>query len=114
MNILKIIKDIDIWKILLMILIVLLLFMWGGYTIRTKWGTIAKDDLAEMEMVKVKSQTNRAIDMKGAMISDLCFQYEFTLREYIKEKGYNVSEDRIKVDIKYYKLIVIAMNDAFA
>lgn len=112
MNILKIIKDIDIWKILLMILIVLLLFMWGGYTIRTKWGTVAKDDLAKREMVKVKTQTNYSKDMKTSMIFDLSECYEYNLKKYIKENNINISYKRIEQDIKYYKLITIAMSDA--
>lgn len=112
MKILDIFKNIDLWKIGLMFAIVLLLLTIGGYTIRTKWGTISRENLADREMTKVKSQTNCAIDTKGAIVSDLCFQYAFTLRGYIKEKGYDISENRIKSDVKYYKLIAIAMSDA--
>lgn len=111
MRIFDFVKNIDIWKIGLLIIIALLLFALGGYTIRTRWGTIAKEDLAKREMTKVKSQTNYALDMKDAMVVDLCDQYESTLRNYVIEKGYTVSYNRIKLDVKYYKLIAIAMSD---
>lgn len=109
MNILKIIQNTEIWKITLMICLFFLI-LFGGFTIRTKWGYITRE--RDREMTKVKSQTNYAIDMKGAMVIGLCNQYEFTLREYIKEKGYSISENKIKADVKYYKLIAIAMSDA--
>lgn len=112
MKIIDWITNVETWKIFLTGMIVLTLILWSGYSVRTQWGTISKEDIAKREMTKVKSQTNCAIDMKSAMVLGLCTQYEQTLREYVNEKKLNVLESKIKSDIKYYKLIAIAMSDA--
>lgn len=112
MKILRILKDTELWKVILLFMIVVLLLVLGGYTIRTKWGSISKENIAEREMTKIKSQTNYAIDMKIAMVIELSELYEDILKDYIKEKGYNVSYSKIKSDVKYYKIIAIAMSDS--
>jgi hypothetical protein len=108
MKFIEIFKNLELWKIIFMGTIILFL-AFGGYTIRTKWVSISRED---REMTKVKSQTNYAIDMKNAMVVELCNLYEIVLKEYIEEKGLQVSYSKIKADVKYYKLIAIAMSDA--
>jgi hypothetical protein len=105
---LKIIKNIETWKIILMGIIILSV-AFSGINVKTKWISFSR---ANKEMTKVKAQTNNAIDMKNAMVVELCNLYEIVLREFIKDKNLDIPYSKIKSDVKYYKLIAIAMSDA--
>jgi hypothetical protein len=108
------IRDKEIWKIAMMVVLLFIITIWSGYTIQTSWGSIYKsnpNDIVNLKMTKIKAQTNYSMDMKTCLLSDLSNLYEDRLIQYCRENNANVSQDRIANDVRYYKLIIIAMSD---
>lgn len=116
-SILKSLLSVDTIKIGLMgaIAIVMIIAMFAGYTITTQFVSISKNDSNKKMMqflVKIKAQSNYTIDMKDRILKDLGQLYEDKLTEYCEANCPNVTAERIMQDVKYYRLIVMQMNDA--
>jgi hypothetical protein len=108
------IKNTEVWKIGIMIVLCLIILIWSGYTISTKWGSVYKDDADKMinkKITKIKAQTNYSLDMKTYMLMDLSTLYEEKLKIYCKRNNIAVNPEMIASDVQYYQLITIAMND---
>jgi hypothetical protein len=114
MKIKEFIKKIDVWKIIILISFLVIIIIASGYTINTQWGSIFKnsDDKLNGKITKIKTQTNYSNDMKKDVIADNGALYDKVLREYVKEKNINVTNERIEKDVRYYKVLLIVMNDA--
>lgn len=109
------IKDVEIWKLGLMFTLLIIMIVWSGYTIQTKWGSIYKNDTenaVNRKMTKIKAQTNYSKDMKMCLLTDLAAIYEEVLLQYCKENNINATQEKIASDVKYYRLIVVAMSDS--
>ena len=116
-KILTIFSNVEIWKVILLFMMCLIILIWSGHTItvNTKWGAIYKGnkvDLLGKKITKIKAQTNYSLDMKTCMLADLSYLYECKLKEYCRNNSISITPEKIASDVKYYKLIVIAMNDA--
>jgi hypothetical protein len=114
MNFFDKIKDVEIWKVAVMIALLFVILIWSGYTVTTKWGSIYKNDPNEIVMknlAKIKTQTNYSNDMKVNVLSDMSNLYQDKLLWYCKNKNIEISNDRVYSDVKYFKLIVVAIND---
>jgi len=86
----------------------------GGFTINTKWGSIFKNDTNEkinQKITKIKAQINYNKDMKTSVLFAIGQLYGQILREYIIEKNLIVEDKIVLSNIKYYRLIVKAIND---
>ena len=116
MEIKEIFKNTDLWKILLMVGILLVIVVgWFGFTVITPWGTITKDSYEKViahNRIKLKTQVNYAKDMKERILIDLGNLYEEKLLLYCQEKNIILNQDQISNDVKYYRVVVMAMNDA--
>ena len=111
----NLIVNADLWKILLMIGFLIIMLMAGGYTISTKWGTVFREDCEKRitkKMNKIKTQTNYSKDMKVNITSELSQLYEIKLRQYCRDNNISVTQEEINRNVRYYRLITIAMNDA--
>lgn len=111
----QLITNVDLWKIMLMIGFLVIMLMAGGYTVSTKWGTIFREDCEKRitkKMNKIKTQTNYSKDMKINITSELSQLYETKLRKYCKDNNIPVTQKQINRNVRYYRLITIAMNDA--
>jgi hypothetical protein len=107
-------KDKEIWKISMMVVLLCVILVWSGYTINTQWGSLYKnnpEELTNRKMTKIKAQTNYSLDMKTCVLNDLGQLYEEALSKYIVDHGLNIGQERIEKDTLYYRLINIAMND---
>jgi lipopolysaccharide export LptBFGC system permease protein LptF len=116
MKIKEIFKNTDLWKIILMVGILLVIVVgWFGFTVITPWGTITKDSYEKViahNRIKLKTQVNYAKDMKERILIDLGNLYEEKLLLYCQEKNIILNQDQISNDVKYYRVVVMAMNDA--
>jgi len=106
-------SNLEIWKIVLMIVIAVIVIL-SGYTVTTQFGSIYKNDSEKkliQYLVKIKTQSNYAVNMKDKVLKDLGELYEEKLIIYCKENNISISNERIVADVKYYRLIVAIMND---
>jgi hypothetical protein len=107
-------KNIDFWKLVIMVILLILILAWFNFTIDTKWGSIYRNDTEKFvnsNLTKIKTQINYSNDMKERIMADISDLYEEKLKIYCKENDINVTPEQILNDVKYYKLIIIAMND---
>lgn len=118
MKIKEIFKDIELHRLLLQygifIILFIILLISGGYTIVTKWGSIinnSPEKIISKKMTKIKTQTNYSIDMKVIMCNELSKLYEEKLKLYCDVNNIQITRDQLESDVKYYRLIVTAMND---
>lgn len=114
MKLIEKIKDTAIWKMAVVFVLMVVIIIFSGYTVTTKWGSIYKNDsesLMNKKMTKIKAQTNYSLDMKTCVLNDLGQLYEEVLTKYSHDKGLNLTQEKIDKDTLYYRLIDIAMND---
>jgi hypothetical protein len=115
MKLSEFVKSTDVWKIIIMVILLIIILIWCGYTIDTAWGSIYKDDYEKIvghNLIKIKTQTNYEKDMKDRILIDLGNLYEEKLIVFCKENNINTCQNKIISDVKYYRTIVMAMNDA--
>ena len=99
------------WVYLVGIIIIAVASLLMNYNIESRWVSIVKQNSKTIDRYKnkIKVQYSYSIDMKEAMKEALPKFYQRKLRDYILQNNIQVTERRILSDIKYYKLVTIAI-----
>lgn len=114
MKVREFLKNVEVWKIVLMISFLIIFLVAGGYTVQTKWGSIFRVNVEEQvtqNIVKIKAQYNYSQDMKISIIHDLGILYKQKLKVYITNNKLNISPEKIEGDVQYYQLIIGKINE---